>query len=163
MELKLIPNRPEQAIAIMREVAAWGRGQGLRVWPDTWLARSELITPEAGPECFYVGEVSGQAACAFILQWSDREYWPQAAEGEAGYLHKLCVRREFAHQGMTGRVVEELNKLCQRRGAQYLRLDTGAQEETVKRIYLNAGFRVVRTLEKDGTPVMLLYERKITK
>lgn len=27
----------DDAIFVMREVAAWGRGQGYRVWPDEWL------------------------------------------------------------------------------------------------------------------------------
>ena len=33
MELTLIPNSPERAMAVMREVAAWGRERGLRLWP----------------------------------------------------------------------------------------------------------------------------------
>lgn len=161
MELKLIPRQPALAIAIMREVAAWGRSRGLRVWPDAWLTREALFTGEAGPENFYVGTVDGREACAFILQWSDLEYWPDAPEFEAGYLHKLCVRREFAHLSMTARVVEALKPECARRGAKYLRLDTGYDEPVVRDIYLAAGFEIVRTLERNGKPAMLLYEMKL--
>ena len=159
--LTLHSNRPDRAIAIMREVAAWGRSRGLRVWPEEWLTRSELLTGEAGPENFYVGTVDGKEACAFILQWSDREYWPDAPEFEAGYLHKLCVRREFAHRGMTAQVVEAVQAECARRGARYLRLDTGYDEPAVRDIYLAAGFEIVKALGRDGRPVMLLYELKL--
>lgn len=158
---QLLPNRPGEAMAVMREVAAWGRGRGLRVWPEERLTEEALFTDEAGPENFYIGQVKGDTACAFILQWSDREFWPQAAPGEAGYLHKLCVRRKFAHRGMTGRVVEALKDECRRHGANYLRLDTGYGETAVRDIYLAAGFDIVKTLERDGTPVMLLYEMKL--
>ena len=161
MELKLISNQPALAIAIMREVAAWGRSRGFRVWPDEWLSREELLTDEAGLENFYVGTVDGREACAFILQWSDREYWPDAPEFESGYLHKLCVRREFAHMGMTAHVVEAATAECARRGAKYLRLDTGYDEPVVRDIYLAAGFQIVKTLERNGKPVMLLYEMKL--
>lgn len=51
----------------MQEVAAWGREQGFRVWPDAWLTREELMTAEVGPENFYVGTVNGQDACTFVL------------------------------------------------------------------------------------------------
>lgn len=145
----------------MREVAAWGRGRGLRVWPDEWLTPALLLTDEAKPENFYVGTVDGEDACAFILQWSDREWWPQAAPFEAGYLHKLCVRRRFAHRGMAAQVVEAVKEECARRGVSRLRLDTGAEEAAVGAIYLAAGFEVVKTIEKDGRPVMLLYELRI--
>ena len=161
MELTLIPNSPERAIEIMREVAAWGRGRGLRVWPDEWLTPEELLTDEAGRSNFYVGTVDEEEACAFILQWSDREWWPDAAPYEAAYLHKLCVRRQFAHRGMAVRVVEAVKGECARRGVRFLRLDTGAEESVVRDIYLAAGFEIVKTIERDGKPVMLLYELKL--
>lgn len=161
MGLTLIPGQPERAIAIMREVAAWGRSRGLRVWPDEWLTPEELFTGEAGPENFYVGRMDGEDACAFILQWSDREWWPDAPPFEAAYLHKLCVRRRFAHQGMTAQVVEAVRAECAQRGARFLRLDTGAEEHTVRDIYLSAGFEIVKTIEHNGRPVMLLYELKL--
>lgn len=44
----------ETAISVMREVAAWGREQGYRVWPDEWLTKEELITPDAQPENFCI-------------------------------------------------------------------------------------------------------------
>lgn len=160
MELTLVPNCPERAAGIMREVAAWGRGRGLRVWPEEWLTPEELLTAEAGRSNFYVGAVDGEEACAFILQWSDREWWPDAPPLEAGYLHKLCVRRKFAHQGMAARVVEAVKAECARRGVRRLRLDTGSEETTVRDIYLAAGFEIVKTIERNGRPVMLLYELK---
>lgn len=161
MDLQLHPNRPEEAIAVMGEVAGWYRDHGFRVWPPEWLTPQELFTEEARPENFYVGTVDGKPACAFILQWSDREYWPESPEFEAGYLHKLCVRREFAHQSMTARVVEALKVECRRHGGKYMRLDTGYDESVVRDIYLDVGFRIVKTLEKNGKPVMLLYEMEL--
>ena len=158
MELVLVPNSPGRAIAIMREVAAWGRERGLRGEPLLRPHPEELLTDEAGPSNFYVGAVDGEEACAFILQWSDREWWPEAEPFEAGYLHKLCVRRKFAHRGMTARVVEAVKAECARRGVRRLRLDTGAEEAVVRDIYLAAGFEVVKTIAQNGRPVMLLYE-----
>ena len=89
----------ETATSVMREVAAWGREQGYRVWPDEWLTKEELITPDAQPENFCIGMIDGEIACAFILQWADSNFWPNAPKYEAAYLHKFCVRRKFAGIG----------------------------------------------------------------
>ena len=159
--LTIADGQPERAVAIMREVAAWGRSRGFRVWPDEWLTINELLTEEAQPENFYVGTVDGQSACAFILQWQDREYWADALPGEAAYLHKLCVCREFAHQNMTGQVIEQIKEECTRQGVRLIRLDTGADESVVRDIYLRTGFEIVKTLEHNGRPTMLLYELKL--
>ena len=55
--LKISFNQVEQAISVMREVSAWGREQGYRVWPDEWLTEGELITSDAQPENFCIGTI----------------------------------------------------------------------------------------------------------
>ena len=50
----------DTAISIMKEVAAWGRERGYRVWPDEWLTAEELVTPDAQPENFCIGTVYGE-------------------------------------------------------------------------------------------------------
>ncbi len=47
-----------------------------------------------------------------ILQWSDSEYWKNAPEYEAVYLHKFCVRREFAHREMTKSSKADIIQSC---------------------------------------------------
>lgn len=146
----------DTAISIMREVAAWGRERGFRVWLDEWLTKEELMSDEVKEENFYVGSINGENACSFILQWRDLEWWPEAKEYEAAYLHKFCVRRKFAHQGMTKRVIECIKELCHEKGVKYIRLDTGINEESVKQIYLDAGFNIVKVIGN-----MALYEMEI--
>jgi len=143
-ELNIINNEVDKAISIMREVAAWGRKQGYKVWLDEWLTKELLLTEEAQPENLYIGILDEKEACSFILQWNDKYYWPDAMDHEAAYLHKFCVRREFAHMGMTKKVLECIKAECRNRDIRYIRLDTGYEHETVKQIYLDAGFNIVQ-------------------
>lgn len=145
----------------MKEVAAWGREKGYRVWPDEWLTPAELITPDARPENFCIGVIDGETACAFILQWKDSGYWPNAPEYEAAYLHKFCVRRKFAGTGMTKIVVNAIREECQKRGIRYIRLDTALEEKTVRKIYLNAGFKIVDIIDYPNGRSLALYEMEI--
>ena len=108
--IRILFDKVDEAILIMKEVADWGHAKELRVWPDAWLTRDKLITAEAQPENFCIGILDEQCVCAFILQWSDSEYWKSVPKYEAAYLHKFCVRREFAHRGMTKSVVEAIKK-----------------------------------------------------
>ena len=151
----------DEAISIMKEVAAWGRDKGFRVWKDEWLTRDELITDEAQPENFCVGKLGGKSVCAFILQRRDREYWQNSPENEAVYLHKFCVRREFAHREMTKSVVEAIKKFCRGKGIKYIRLDTALDEKAVRKIYLKAGFKIVDIIDYDSGISMALYETEV--
>lgn len=154
-------NRMDTAISVMREVAAWGREQGYRVWPDEWLTEEELITPDAQPENFCIGTMDGETACAFILQWADSDYWPDAPEYEAAYLHKFCVRRKFAGKGMTELVTDAIRAECRRRGIRYIRLDTALDEKAVRKIYLKAGYKIVDIIDYPNGRSMALYEMEV--
>lgn len=160
-DIRILFNKVNEAILIMKEIADWGRSKGLRVWRDEWLTRDELITPEAQPENFCVGVLDGQNVCAFILQWSDSEYWKNAPKYEAVYLHKFCVRREYAHREMTKSVVEAIKKLCRDRNIKYIRLDTRLDEKVVRKIYLNAGFKIVNIIDYNSGNSMALYELEV--
>lgn len=154
-------DRMQEAIPVMREVAAWGRSKEYQVWPEEWLTAEELITRDAQPENFCIGTIDGETVCAFILQWADSQYWPHAPEGEAAYLHKLCVRRNFAGQGMTETVVAAIRKECRSRGIRYIRLDTALDEKVVRKIYLNAGFKIVDILDYPNGRSLALYEMEV--
>jgi len=159
--VELRENQLEEAVRVIRETAAWGREQGYRVWLDEWLTQEELLTSEVKPENFYTGYVDGKCACAFILQWSDVEHWPDAAKDEAVYLHKFCVKREFAHQGITKQTVDALKEECKRRGIKYIRLNTGLDEKVVRKIYLEAGFHIVDVIDREAGRTSALYELEV--
>ena len=160
-DLELYFGKVEDAISIMREVAARGRDQGYRVWPDEWLTKEELITPDAQPENFCIGMLDGEIVCAFILQWADSDYWPDAPKYEAAYLHKFCVRRKFTGMGMTKLVTEAIQAECRKRGIRYLRLDTRLDEKVVRKIYLNSGYKIVDIIDYPYGSSMALYELEV--
>lgn len=151
----------DDAISIMKNVAAWGRKQGFKVWLDEWLTREELLTEESQPENFCIGKIDGRNACALILQWVDSGYWPSANMYEAAYIHKLCVCREFAHMGMTKLLIEAIKEECRSVGAKYIRLDTGLDEKVVRKIYLKAGFKIVDIIDRDNGRSTALYELEL--
>ncbi len=154
-------DRMDTAISVMREVAAWGREQGIRIWLDKWLTKEALITPNAQPENFCIGLIEGEVVCVFILQWADSDYWPTAPKYEAAYLHKLCVRRKFGGMGMTKLITEALCVECRNRGIQYIRLDTALDEKMVRKIYLNAGYKIVDIIDYPNGRSMALYEFEV--
>lgn len=160
-DIKILFNKVDEAILIMKEVADWGRTKGLRMWCDEWLTRDELITTEAQPENFCIGVLDEQCVCAFILQWSDLEYWKNSPRYEAAYLHKFCVRREFAHREMTKSVTEAIKKICRDRNIKYIRMDTRLDEKIVRKIYLDAGFKIVNIVDYDNGNSMALYELEV--
>jgi len=158
-EFEAIKGDVENSILIMREVADWGRLRGLNLWKDEDLTEEKLIG-NALKEDFCIGRVQGKNACCMILQWKDDFFWPKAKENEAGYIHKLCVRREYAGTGLPGKMVEFAIEECKRRNIHYLRLDTGWKNKNLCNLYRSLGFSIVDKFPL-GNGAFALFEMKI--
>lgn len=163
MDFTVINGDVDKTISIMKEVAAWGRSAGFKVWKDEWLTKQELLTNDNTEEEFCIGKVSGINACCMILQWKDSEFWPNSELNEAGYIHKLCVRRAYAGTGLSRKMVEYAKEECSKRGIKYLRLDTGWTETKMRELYINLGFKIVKKIEFDNGGAVALYELKVNE
>ncbi len=159
-DFKIVKGDVETAISIMKEVAKWGRSAGLNVWKDEYLTREKLMVG-IEEDNFCIGKFSDDNACCMILQWKDTLFWPNAKENEAGYIHKLFVRREYSGIGLSRKMVEFAIEECRRRNIHYLRLDTGWNKKKLCNLYCSLGFELVgKTLLSDRGE-FALFEMKI--
>lgn len=157
---KVLRGDVETAINIMKEVTKWGRLAGLNVWKNEYLTREKLMIGN-NEDNFCIGQVSDDNACCMILQWKDILFWPQAEENEAGYIHKLCVRRKYSGMGLSRKMVEFAIEECKKRNIAYLRLDTGWNKKKLCNLYESLGFELVgKTLLADRGE-FALFEMKI--
>ncbi|MNB97075.1 Acetyltransferase (GNAT) family protein [compost metagenome] len=150
----------ETAINIMKEVTAWGRSVGLNVWNDEHLTKEKLLVG-VNEDNFYIGKVLDENASCMILQWNDALFWPRAKENEAGYIHKLCVRRDYAGNGLSEKMVEFAIDECRKRNIGLLRLDTGWNKIKLRYLYESLGFELVGNIVLDDRGEFALYEMNI--
>ena len=62
---------------------------------------------------------------------------------------------------MTKTVIEAIKEESRKNGIKYIRLDTGLDEKVVRKIYLNAGFKIVDIIDFDNGRSMVLYELEV--
>jgi ribosomal protein S18 acetylase RimI-like enzyme len=147
------------SIEILREVAQWCEENRMNMWKVSDLTKERLLVG-VKKENFCVGKIEEENACSMILQWYDPLFWPEAKENEAGYIHKLCVRRKFSGMGLAVKMVEFATSQCKKRGIRYLRLDTGWSREPLCKLYESLKFiRVGKRIL--GESEFALYEKEI--
>lgn len=155
----VVTGEVDRAINILIEVAQWCEENKIGRWKVSDLTK-ERLTAGVNNEDFCVGRFENEDACSMILQWYDPLFWPEAKENEAGYIHKLCVRRKYSGLKLSGRMVEFAIAECKRKGIGYLRLDTGWSNKVLCNLYESLGFSKFgkKTI---GTNEYALYEMKI--
>ena len=126
----------DDVLDVLNESARWLASRGINQWRVDGFPR-ELIAGDIARGEVYVARRDRRAVGTFTLQWSDELFWPGAAE-EAGYIHRIAVRRDAHGLGI------ELLKFAERMTAdmdrKLLRLDCFAGNVALCSYYERAGF-----------------------
>jgi len=125
-----------EVISILHEAAAWMARKGTPAWDiatlnqdfvQAFASRSELIVASQGQRIVGVCTLSP----------SDPDFWPDAPDGVAAYLHKLAVRRTHAGGGVSSALIAACREIARQRGRSRLRLDC---HPALRGLYERLGF-----------------------
>lgn len=140
---------------LLAEAAAWTAARGHPNWPARFSER--LIASAVATGELFVAEAAGEAVATLTLQSSDPRFWGEAAlNTDAGYLHRLAVRRVHAGRGLGYRLLDWCDGYLRAHGRACLRLDVVTDNAPLRRYYEAVGFVHCREVEgelvlADGT------------
>jgi GNAT superfamily N-acetyltransferase len=122
-------------LGILDEAAAWLWSRSIRQWPEYF--RSSWVLPRLEAGETWLAWSGGEAVGTFTLQWDDVA-WSDHHDDDAGYVHRLAVRRSSAGLGrvLLLRAADQVRDA----GRHFLRLDCVATNETLRAYYAGLGF-----------------------
>jgi GNAT superfamily N-acetyltransferase len=165
LEIRLAaPDDIDVVVDVLAEVSAWLRTKGIKQWParfpvdffQSYVRRGEL----------YVATIAAEIVGTVTLQWSDPSFWGDRED--AGFVHRLAVRRSHAGWGRT--LLDWAEQKAVERGRSFLCLDTLSNNTRLRRYYEDMGFRAVGEIngpaDHPTDPVLgawraVLYEKAI--
>ena len=148
-----------RVLAVLEDAAAWLVSRGIDQWRPGAFHPGELLESIRRGE-LYIVRIHGVDAATIILQWSDPLFWPAENQDDAGYVHKLAVRREWAGRGIGSGLLDWAGERAAGRGRKFIRLDCMGTNPGLCRYYERLGF-VLRDRKAIGTWEAALYERTI--
>jgi ribosomal protein S18 acetylase RimI-like enzyme len=148
----------DAVLSILEDAARWMVSRGIEGWTPGSFSRRRIADLVDRGE-MYLAVLAGEPVGTFALQWSDEETWGDVPD-DAGYVHGLAVRREFAGMGVGRELLGWLENRVSLAGREYLRLDCVADNEALNEYYRRADFdhggrAVVRGLEIN------LYQKRV--
>jgi ribosomal protein S18 acetylase RimI-like enzyme len=88
----------------------------------------------------YLARLGGAPAGTVTLAWDDRTVWPDAPEGDAGYVHGLAVARAFAGQQIGLAILRWAEGYIAAQGKPFVRLDCNGDNPALRAYYERAGY-----------------------
>ncbi len=149
------PEEASIAIEILQDAARWLISRNIPSWQPESLP-AKIIPAVARGEVFVLKQKQ-EALATISLQWSDEFYWGKQPD-DAGYVHKLAVRRDFAGQKLGEYLLQWAEAQIQARGRPYVRLDCERDNPIINRYYQGAGFKLCGAKEASEFGVNL-YEK----
>jgi GNAT superfamily N-acetyltransferase len=132
---------------ILDEAAAWLWSRRIRQWPESF--EPQWVQPRLDAGETWLAWSRGEAVGTFTLQWEDKA-WSDHADDDAGYVHRLAVRRASAGLGRV--LLERAGDLVRGAGRQFLRLDCVTANEALRAYYSGLGFEPRGEVVVHGAP-----------
>lgn len=160
MKSEILQGQVDRCIDVFLEAAHWGRRTDKKLWSDEDLKRENLLKYYK-PSEFYLIMLNNKDAGAMVIQWEDPVFWPDFPKGEAGYLHKLCIRRAFSSIGLSDHMIQIAISECKKRNIGKLRLDTGWKNTKLRELYERNGFKLYDQFDVGNGSYFARYELEI--
>ena len=143
-ELDLARSGEARAVSeVLQEAARWITTWRSQLW-DPALLGEAFAAPFVERGQVIVARVGEAFAGVLFIEPEDPLFWPDYPVGEAGYLHKLAVRRAYAGTGLPAALIGRAAALAKAQGREILRLDC---HPDLARVYVALGFRRVDEID----------------
>jgi len=125
-------------LGILDEAAAWLWSRSIRQWPQYF--EPQWVVPRLDAGETWLAWSRGEAVGTYTLQWEDVA-WSDRHDDDAGYVHRLAVRRAFAGGRVSMALLQWAADRARGLGRRFLRLDCEASRLRLRAVYEGFGFR----------------------
>jgi GNAT superfamily N-acetyltransferase len=130
----------EAVAGILHEAAGWLEERGMAMWREDELLPIR-IAEDVRTGLFFLAECDAKAAGTVRFQLEDKLFWPDVAQDDSAFIHRLAVRRRFAGGEISSALILWAIARTHALGRRYLRLDCEASRTRLRAVYERIGFR----------------------
>jgi GNAT superfamily N-acetyltransferase len=125
---------------VLLEAASWLQQLGIPLWSDSEVSLKS-ISEDVAQGLFFLAECASEPAGTIKFQLEDLLFWPDIAQENSAFVHRLAVRRCYSGGKISSALLNWAVEHAQSLNRCYLRLDCDASRPRLKAVYENFGFR----------------------
>ena len=119
-----------------------------KVFNKHWQGFSiDLVKQEIAEQRQYKILVDGIVASIFAVTFSDPEIWGERDKDHSIYIHRIVTSPKFRGYGFVNIIIDWAKEYSKKRGIQYIRMDTWADNDKLLAYYTGCGFSHVGSIK----------------
>lgn len=99
--------------------------------------------------------------CIFSVCFTDPLIWRESEKGDAIYLHRIILNREFAGSRAFEKVLAWAHGYANQKGLRFIRMDTWADNLKIIGYYKSYGFSVIENYKTSGSTELPVQHRNL--
>ncbi|MGO4111287.1 GNAT family N-acetyltransferase [Paenibacillus sp. YAF4_2] len=147
-------------VEVLTEGARWIAKNNVPMWDEADLTLDQLLH-SLTIDNVYAAIIGGEFAAVMILQEEDSFFWPEDLSNDSLYLHKLCIRRKYAKSGLSSSMLEFAKNRAHDLHKSYLKLDCASDRPSLRQLYEQHGFQLVREAQVMEKYSAAFYQYKV--
>jgi len=148
----------EVVLDVLGDAASWLHRRGIEQWPEQFDRATVLPAVERGETWLASAPLADAPFGTVTVQWADDLIWPDAGSGEAGYVHRLAIRRTAAGSGRA--LLSWAEQHVGAAGRSLVRLDCWSGNARLRQYYEGQGYRPAGE-RSESTWTVARYEKRL--
>jgi GNAT superfamily N-acetyltransferase len=150
------PEEIDMVLDLLADASTWLVARGVEQWPERF--ERDWVMPAIERGETWLAERDGEVVGSLVVRWDDPTFWA-GYPADAGYLHRLAVRRHG--EALGAHLLRWAEQHAAEAGKQFLRLDCVASNEPLRAYYERAGYEHVGHVTV-GPYVQARYEKRVS-
>nr|WP_276509997.1 GNAT family N-acetyltransferase [Niveibacterium umoris] len=125
--------------ALLAEAVRWLDASGRPMWRMDEVGAAQVL-PWVKRGSVHLVCLAGEPVATYRLQPEDEVFWPDPADADALFLHRIAIARAHAGKGILAAIVAQAKREARAARRGWLRLDCASDRTGLRRAYEREGF-----------------------
>jgi len=156
----------DKIMNIIKQAQQYLKDKGVDQWQDNY-PNFDVIKDDIEKRKGYVLETDGKVVATVAVSYNDEKTYEKIYDGkwitESDYavIHRIAVDNNYKGKRLSSLIISEIEKMCLKRNIHSIKIDTHKQNESMKKMLNNNGFKYCGIIYLENGSERVAYEKVI--
>ena len=156
----------DRIMDIIKQAQVYLKKKGVDQWQDNY-PNFDVIKDDIEKGKGYVLELDGKVVATVAVSYNDEKTYEKIydgkwiTEGDYAVIHRIAVDDNYKGRRLSSIIISEIEKMCLKRNIHSIKIDTHKQNESMKKMLNNNGFKYCGIIYLENGSERVAYEKVI--